>query len=498
MARPITWQNVGSSGATASGTNLFNNGVNQINQATAGLTNLMETQRQQNITNQNTLEADNNASIANSVNQLNMDQWGQGPQSQEALDQQYGADNYDFGKYLSSYNQRDNTLMDEHTTASNYSNTLQAEADKPLVNAFKAQINSAKSPQEVAQLTANRPEGVSEGAWNEMVTFGNTRANNLNETAFTNELRQRGRVEYNQEQSNIALHKKVNQQLMDFNGQFEGSTTEYGDAVGRFLDKQKGLTVAERDQYKQIAKQSHQARYDLKGEQKVVFDQQQVHNQESLDDLTQRQDNLIRGLSVELGYPQGLLDLKDNPTELTREMLVSKYDDMGDSGLKYSDAETYIEKAMNSTANPAEIDYIITQAKQGDYGWFNSNDFEVVKHSINTAIEDYKKLTTGKENAQKRKIYYDTKKQQKKERNALTDRSLKALTDINSKGRKANATDKPFEVTGITSVLSEPQTKKQDVAGALQKILASAGINKPKKNTLPFINYSGGAVPTTN
>lgn len=141
MAQPITWQNVGSSGATQAGVRLVETGGDQIRDAASGLNNLLEAERQQNIFNRNELVTGNNDAIANMVSQLNMNDWQKGPMSQEQLDAQYGAGNYDLGKYLSAYNNQDNVLFEQEKEADTMLQYGITKQEAPIVDKYNLAIN---------------------------------------------------------------------------------------------------------------------------------------------------------------------------------------------------------------------------------------------------------------------------------------------------------------------------------------------------------------------
>ena len=163
----ITWKDVAGA-TTGASAMLINQGANNMQNAMQGFADMAEQGRQQNISNQNSLEDENTQAIAEQLKQFGTVEEldsavASGKVGLKAFDNLFGKGNYDSAKALSLIDNRDNAIMQDENDRFQYGETKRKQNDAPLMAKFQSRLNNAGSSKEVKDILADlTTSGISE------------------------------------------------------------------------------------------------------------------------------------------------------------------------------------------------------------------------------------------------------------------------------------------------------------------------------------------------
>ena len=483
---PMTWKDVAGA-TTGASAMLINQGANNMQNAMQGFADMAEQGRQQNITNQNRLEADNTDAILARIDALgSMDAYesaiASGDFSADALKSEFGEGNFDVRKVLGHFAQKDNKLMQDESDTYNYETARTARADKPILDGANAELYGLSDSADITKFM-DGIDGLqmSEGAKTKLKKDAKAHSLQLQNESWNNLQRSWTKRDQQWTEDDRAERKAKEQKDKDIKnfvnsalGKYEGSPDKMFEGLLTDLSQGKlgkDLTYTDMISYIEPAIQAQGALFGIKPEQQAAIDQQTQYNQENIQTVQNQQKAINNGLNQELGFPVDIFKLSENK-DITEQDVANKFSEFEDSGWGYKDAALRIRKKLK-TATPAEIDYILTQAAQGDYSWFNSNQYELVSSKIDSVTDNYSK--TIRNNA-KRSDMLDHLKQQERELADVQGKGLSAIANLTSAARSNNVKKRnkedytPILARSVgTEYIKTPQSQAQQLESLLTK-----------------------------
>lgn len=500
----ITWQQVSAGNNAAVGANLLSAGNQNVQAGLQSLTNMANQVGRDNTTEFNRQKTNNTDDLIRQVGALgSLEDWEAAQASGQfgdGLKGQFGA-KVDLNKVNDAFNVRDDKLRDEHIDTANFNEVLRKESDTPLMASFEANLNNAQSLGDLESLRSQMPEGLSEQGQNALMQQFNARKDTLTDGVFRDKefgLRvnadKRAGANASRQQQQFALSQQIaqmdlatRQQGLALNDALNGATTgfdgnleEAQKRVNAVVDGPLGtsLSPAQREQQRNGALLAYTNKYDLNDADKVVLLNQQKQTDMSLQDLGRKQNEEIRAVEQNLGYPTAIYSFANDKSG-SLEDIAKKFDTQGDSGTRYKDALSRVQKEMpNATAK--EIDYILTQGLQDDFWHYvgmNDNEFEWSAGSLNKAIKDYKGIVDGPDSRSKREAVNTLNARHIAEATEITSQSESALKAITQAGRKNQASGARNPLPAVQTFTATGQGNKVNS----EELLRSLALSLDKK-----------------